>query len=65
MKDGIYTSKASGGTAWFVLNEKILMSMMGETYKTTKHFVFGDWKQELQPGMIEAFDETYNKVKQW
>ena len=65
MKDGIYTSKANGGTAWFVLNEKVLMSMMGDMYKTTKHFVFGEWKQDLQPGMIEEFNETYNKVKQW
>ena len=65
MKDGIYYSKANGGTTWFVLDGKILMRMMGETYKTTKHFVFGDWKQELQPGMAEQFDEVYNEAKQW
>ena len=65
MKDGIYYARANGGTTYFVLNEKILMRLMGETYKVTKHFMFGDWKQELQPEMEEQFDEIYNKVKQW
>ena len=41
------------------------MKLMGSVYKTTKHFNFGDWKQELQPGMIEQFDEVYNEAKQW
>ena len=65
MKDGIYYSNANCGTTWFVLNEKILMRMMGETYKTTKHFVFGDYKTPLQPQMVKHFDEVYNEVKQW
>ena len=65
MKDGIYYSKANGGTTYFVLNEKILMRIMGETYKTTKHFLFGDYVQPLQPQMITHFDEVYNEVKQW
>ena len=65
MKDGIYYSRANGGTTWFVLNEKILMKIMGTVYKTSKHFVFGEWKQELQPEMIKEFDIVYNEVKQW
>ena len=65
MKDGIYYSKANGGTTWFVLNERILMRILGETYKTTKHFVFGEYKTPLQPQMVENFDEVYNNVKQW
>ena len=65
MKDGIYYSKANGGTTCFVLNEKILMRIMGETYKTTKHFVFGEYKTPLQPQMIKHFDEVYSNVKQW
>jgi hypothetical protein len=65
MKDGIYYTKANGGTTYFVLNEKVLMKLMGSVYKTTKHFVFGDWKQELESGMIEQFDEVYNEAKQW
>ena len=39
MKDGIYYTPANGGTTYFVLNEKVLMKMMGDVYKTTKHFV--------------------------
>ena len=65
MKDGIYYSKANGGTTYFVLNEKILMRVLGETYKTTKHFMFGNYKTPLQPFMIDKFDEVYNNVKQW
>ena len=65
MKNGIYYSKANGGTTWFVLNERILMRILGETYKTTKHFVFGEYKTPLQPQMVENFDEVYNNVKQW
>ena len=65
MKDGIYYTPANSGTTYFVLNDKVLMKLLGTVYKTTKHFVFGDWKQDLRPGMIEEFNEVYNKVKQW
>ena len=65
MKDGIYYAKANGGTTYFVLNEKILMRLMGQTYKCTKHFMFGEYKTPLQPLMIEKFDEVYNDVEQW
>ena len=65
MKDGIYYTPANGGTTYFVLNDKVLMKILGTVYKTTKHFVFGEWKQDLQPEMVEVFNETYNKVKQW
>ena len=46
MKDGIYYTKANGGTTYFVLNEKVLMKLMGTMYKTTKQIMFGDWKKE-------------------
>ena len=65
MKDGIYYTRANGGTTYFVLNEKILMRLMGETYKVTKHFMFGDYKSPLQPMMIEKFDEAYNNSQNW
>ena len=65
MKNGIYYTPANSGTTYFVLNDKVLMKLLGTVYKTTKHFVFGEWKQELQPGMAEQFDEVYNNVKQW
>ena len=62
MKDGIYKSNDA---VYFVLNEKILMKMLGSMYKTTKHFNFGDCQEDLKPGMIEQFDEVYNEAKQW
>ena len=65
MKDGIYYTKANGGTTYFVLNEKIMMRLLGETYKVTKHFMFGKYQTPLQPQMIEHFDEVYNELKQW
>ena len=65
MKNGIYYTKANGGTTYFVLNEKVLMKLMGSIYKTTKHFNFGEYQEPLKSGMIEQFDEVYNNVKQW
>ena len=69
MKDGIYKSKSGidGHTVsiYFVHNEKILMKILGSMYKTTKHFNFGDWQEDLKPGMIEQFNEVYNEAKQW
>ena len=44
---------------------KILLTHLGITYRSSKHFVYGNWRQELQPIMIDQFDEIYNKVKQW
>ena len=43
MKDGIYFSDENGGITYFVLNEKILMRLMGDTYRCTKHFMFGEF----------------------
>ena len=65
MKDGIYYTKANGGTTYFVLNEKILMRLMGETYRITKHFMFGEYKSPLQPMMIEKFDEAWGNCETW
>ena len=65
MKDGIYYTKANGGTTYFVLNDRILMKLLAETYKVTKHFVFGDYVSPLQPMMIEKFDEAYNNSQNW
>ena len=65
MKNGIYYTKANGGTTYFVLNEKIMMRLLGETYKVTKHFMFGEYKSPLQPLMIEKFDEVYDECENW
>ena len=62
MKDGIYRSD---NASYYVLNEKILMSVMGKLYKTTKNFMYGDYYEELSQGMINEFDGAYNEVKNW
>ena len=63
MKDGIY--EASNGISYFILNEKILIKVLGTMYKTNKMFLFADWKYPITDGMKEQFNEAYNKVKQW
>ena len=62
-KDGIY--EGDYGITYFVKDNKILLTHLGQTYRSTKHFVFGNWKQDLRPAMVDQFDEIYNKVKQW
>ena len=62
MKDGIYRSD---NATYYVLNEKILMTIMGEMYKTTKNFMQGNYEKELNQEMINEFDEAYNKAKSW
>ena len=48
-KDGIY--RGDYGITYFVLNEKILMKHLGTMYKTTKHFIFGEWAYPLTDDM--------------
>ena len=62
MKDGIYKSD---NATYYVLDEKILMRLMGEMYKTTKNFMQGDYVKELSSGMIDGFDKAYDEVKNW
>ena len=62
-KDGIY--RGDYGISYFVLNERILMKHLGIMYKTTKHFIYGDWAYPLTRDMELEFDNIYNKVKQW
>ena len=62
MKDGIYRSD---NATYYVLNEKILMNLNCEMYKTTKSFMQGNYEKELCKEMIDEFDGVYNKVKEW
>ena len=63
MKDGIY--RGDNGTSYFVFNEKILVKILGNMYKTTRHFVFGEWAYPLTDDMKMEFDNIYNKVNNW
>ena len=62
-KDGIY--EGDYGITYFVKGNRILLTHLGNTYRSTKHFIFGNWKHKLRPEMYEEFDDVYNKVKQW
>ena len=62
MKDGIYRSD---NATYFVLDNKILMRLMGEMYTTTKSFMQGEYVTELNQGMISEFDKVYNKCEKW
>ena len=62
MKNGIYKSD---NATYYVLDGKILMSIMGEMYKTTKNFMQGDYVRELNSLTISEFDGVYDKVKNW
>jgi len=62
MKNGIYKSNDA---TYFIFNGKILIRILGETYKTTKHFMFGEWKEDLRPGMEDQFHTVYHESKPW
>ena len=62
-KDGIY--EGDYGITYFVKDNKILLTHLGQTYRSTKHFVFGNWRQNLPTNLVDQFDEVYNNVKQW
>ena len=63
MKDGIY--RGEQGVTYFILNNKILLKHFNTVYKTTKHFVFGDWAYPLTNEMKVEFNNVYNKVNKW
>ena len=62
-KDGIY--EGDYGVTYFIQDDRVLLKHLGKVYKSTNHFVFGNWRQELQPKMINQFDEVYNKSEKW
>ena len=62
-KDGIY--EGDYGITYFVKDNRIILTHLGQTYRSTKHFVFGDYVSPLQPMMIEKFDEAYNNSQNW
>ena len=41
------------------------MKHLGTMYKTTKHFIFGEWAYPLTDDMEMEFNNIYKKVKRW
>ena len=50
MKDGIY--KASNGISYFILNEKILIKVLGTMYKTNKMFLLFNYIIRLMSYLV-------------
>jgi hypothetical protein len=63
MEDGVYKSE---NALYFVKDEKVIMKLMGSFYKTTTNFMVGAKRiDDLKPEMKEAFDSTFEKLKNW
>tara|TARA_R100000231_G_scaffold7090_3_gene10103 strand:- start:6439 stop:6627 length:189 start_codon:yes stop_codon:yes gene_type:complete len=62
MKNGIYENN---NVTYFIYNNKILMLLNGNVYKTNKNFMQGQYKEDLSKDMISQFDKVYNEVKSW
>jgi len=62
-KDGIY--EGDYGITYFIKDNRVLLTHLGNTYKASVLSIFGNWKYKLRPEMYEEFDDVYNKVKQW
>ncbi len=62
MKNGIYKND---NVTYFIYNNKILMLLNGNMYKTNKNFMQGKYKEDLPVNLINDFDDAYDKVKFW
>jgi len=65
LQDGIYKNSAA---TFFIKDGKVMMRLLNKRglYKTTTSFMIGAEKyRDLDPSMINSFDETYEKVKSW
>ena len=64
MKDGIYYARANGGTTYFVLNEKILMRLMGETYKVTMSDIRFDDTHAVADKIYCTVEKLFAEIKE-
>tara|TARA_R100001463_G_scaffold23149_2_gene55458 strand:+ start:913 stop:1101 length:189 start_codon:yes stop_codon:yes gene_type:complete len=62
MKDGIYKSALA---TYYIKDNKILMLMKGQFYKTSESFMQGTYQEPLTEQQIGQFDEAYEQVKYW
>jgi hypothetical protein len=62
MKDGIYKSALA---TYYIKDNKILMLMKGQFYKTSESFMQGTYQEPLTKEQIGQFDEAYEQVKYW
>tara|TARA_R100000951_G_scaffold54838_1_gene46073 strand:+ start:317 stop:505 length:189 start_codon:yes stop_codon:yes gene_type:complete len=62
MKNGIYKSELA---TYYIKDNKILMNLKGNFYKTSESFMQGKYKEPLTENQLKKFDEAYKQVKQW
>ena len=62
-KDGIY--EGDYGITYFIKDNRVLLTHLGNTYKASVLSMFGNWSQDLPSKLAEQFDDVYKKVKQW
>lgn len=62
MENGIYKSE---NATYYVKENKILMQIKGNFYKTNKNFMQGRFKDKLTEGMAKNFEKAYSKATNW
>ena len=62
MKDGFYKSELA---AYYIKDNKIMMHMKGQFYKTSESFMQGTYIKSLTETQINQFDDAYEQCKQW
>lgn len=61
-QNGVYKSKLA---TYFIKDDKILMLLKGNFYKTTSGYMQGVYKKPLTEKQLSQFEEAYNKSKCW
>lgn len=62
MKNGFYKSELA---AYYIKDNKIMMHMKGQFYKTNENFMQGTYMKPLTETQIKQFDDAYKQCKQW
>jgi len=62
MKNGFYKSELA---TYYIKDNKIMMRMKGQFYKTNESFMQGTYMKPLTETQISQFDDAYKQCKQW
>jgi hypothetical protein len=62
MKNGFYKSELA---TYYIKDNKIMMRMKGQFYKTSESFMQGTYMKPLTETQISQFDDAYEQCKQW
>ena len=62
MKNGFYKSELA---TYYIKDNKIMMHMKGQFYKTNENFMQGTYIKPLTETQTNQFDDAYEQCKQW